>query len=60
MYLVASMSWMLPYVGVRHVGLLRAMCRLVSVISRGCYRVWVYDVLCCCVTCADTGTPCEE
>ena len=26
---------------------------LVPVISRGCYRVWMYDVLCCCQRCAD-------
>ena len=26
---------------------------LVPGISRGCYRVWVYDVLCFCVRCAD-------
>ena len=26
---------------------------LVPGISRGCYRLWVYDVRCCCVRCAD-------
>ena len=26
---------------------------LIPGISRGCYRVWVYDVWCCCVRCAD-------
>ena len=47
------LSRMLSCVGVRRVMLLRAMCWLVPVISRGCYRSWVYDVLCCCARCAD-------